>query len=144
MCERWVCGATFTVGNCVAWYFFVGHAASPVKKSLGSIDAKELKVAMRALGFEPKKEEIKKMIADIDKDGTGTIDFQEFLGMMTAKMVRSRGGRGILFGFLALRRRLLASRCWACPLLAIVPMLWARREVCVAVGGLVPVDAVGW
>ena len=34
---------------------------------------------MRALGFEPKKEEIKKMIADIDKDGTGTIDFEEFL-----------------------------------------------------------------
>ena len=29
-------------------------------------------VAMRALGFEPKKEEIKKMIASIDKDGTGT------------------------------------------------------------------------
>ena len=29
---------------------------------------------MRALGFEPKKEEIKKMIADIDKDGSGTID----------------------------------------------------------------------
>ena len=54
----------------------------------GSIDAKELKVAMRALGFEPKKEEIAKMIADIDKDGGGTIDFQEFLGMMTAKMVR--------------------------------------------------------
>ena len=29
------------------------------------------KVAMRALGFEPKKEEIRKMIADIDKDGSG-------------------------------------------------------------------------
>jgi centrin-1 len=53
----------------------------------GTIDAKELKVAMRALGFEPKKEEIKKMISDIDKDGNGTIDFQEFLEMMTAKMV---------------------------------------------------------
>lgn len=128
----------------------------------GTIDAKELKVAMRlvvaipmfpmlccldlvlstvwveywkssspvwftscrALGFEPKKEvfgehfndalstrlvilvnpfspqdlaysrvtvylwaqEIKKMIADIDKDGSGTIDFEEFLQMMTAKM----------------------------------------------------------
>jgi len=52
----------------------------------GTIDAKELKVAMRALGFEPKKEEIKKMIADIDKDGSGTIDFDEFLHMMTAKM----------------------------------------------------------
>jgi hypothetical protein len=54
----------------------------------GTIDAKELKVAMRALGFEPKKEEIKKMIADIDKDGSGSIDFQEFMTMMTAKMVR--------------------------------------------------------
>ena len=43
-------------------------------------------MAMRALGFEPKKEEIKKMIADIDKDGSGTIDFEEFLQMMTAKM----------------------------------------------------------
>jgi hypothetical protein len=52
----------------------------------GTIDAKKLKVAMRALGFEPKKEEIKKMIADIDKDGSGTIDFEEFLQMMTAKM----------------------------------------------------------
>lgn len=52
----------------------------------GSIDAKELKVAMRALGFEPKKEEIRKMIADIDKDGSGNIDFDEFLSMMTLKM----------------------------------------------------------
>ena len=52
----------------------------------GTIDAKELKVAMRALGFEPKKEEIKKMISDIDKDGSGVIDFSEFLEMMTSKM----------------------------------------------------------
>lgn len=44
---------------------------------------------MRALGFEPKKAEIEKMIADIDTDGNGTIDFSEFLEMMTAKMVRA-------------------------------------------------------
>ena len=31
----------------------------------------QFQVAMRALGFEPKKEEIKKMISDIDKDGSG-------------------------------------------------------------------------
>ncbi|KAB0349698.1 hypothetical protein FD754_014555 [Muntiacus muntjak] len=30
-------------------------------------------IAMRALGFEPKKEEIKKMIAETDKEGIGTI-----------------------------------------------------------------------
>lgn len=41
---------------------------------------------MRALGFEPKREEIKKMIADVDKDGSGVIDYNEFLDMMTAKM----------------------------------------------------------
>ena len=41
---------------------------------------------MRALGFEPKREEIKKLISEVDKDGTGVIDFPEFLDMMTAKM----------------------------------------------------------
>jgi len=52
----------------------------------GSIDAKELKVAMRALGFEPKKEEIKKMIADLDTEGNGVIEYNDFLDLMTVKM----------------------------------------------------------
>merc|ERR1711936_776416 len=65
----------------------------------GTIDAKELKVAMRALGFEPKKEEIKKMISDIDKDGTGTIDFNEFLQMMTSKMSEKDSKEEILKAF---------------------------------------------
>ena len=41
---------------------------------------------MRALGFEPKKEEIKKMIADVDREGRGVIEFQDFLNLMTVKM----------------------------------------------------------
>ena len=45
-----------------------------------------LKVAMRSLGFEVKNEELKKMVSDIDGDGNGTIDFAEFLAMMTGKM----------------------------------------------------------
>merc|ERR1711883_5172 len=49
----------------------------------GAIDVRELKAAMRALGFEVKKEELKKMINDIDNDGNGSIEFQEFLSMMT-------------------------------------------------------------
>ncbi|CAF4612434.1 unnamed protein product, partial [Rotaria magnacalcarata] len=52
----------------------------------GTIDVKELKVAMRALGFEPKKEEIKKMISDIQKENAGTIDFNDFLQLMSQKM----------------------------------------------------------
>lgn len=53
----------------------------------GRIDAKELKVAMRALGFEPKKEEIKKIIQEIDRDGSGQIEFQDFLEVMSFKIV---------------------------------------------------------
>merc|ERR1712010_383166 len=52
----------------------------------GTIDAKELGTAMRALGMDAKQEEIKKMIEDIDKDGSGTIDLDEFVSMMSAKM----------------------------------------------------------
>merc|ERR1711934_520189 len=52
----------------------------------GAVDVRELKAAMRALGFEVKKEELKKMIADIDTSGDGDIDFGEFLEMMTGKM----------------------------------------------------------
>merc|ERR1712153_232366 len=52
----------------------------------GEIDVRELKAAMRALGFKVKNEELKKMVTDIDNDGNGTIEFGEFLAMMTGKM----------------------------------------------------------
>merc|ERR1712224_914810 len=54
----------------------------------GAIDVRELKAAMRALGFEVKNEELKKMVSDVDNDGNGTIEFAEFLEMMTGKMAR--------------------------------------------------------
>ena len=52
----------------------------------GKIDAKELKVAMRALGFESKKEEIRKIINNIDKEGSGQIDYRDFTDLMVIKM----------------------------------------------------------
>lgn len=52
----------------------------------GYIDAKELKVAMRALGFEPKKEEVKKMISEVDREGKGVIQFADFMELMTGKI----------------------------------------------------------
>eukprot|EP01007_Sphenomonas_quadrangularis_P000421 NODE_1265_length_935_cov_609.268623_g1048_i0.p2 GENE.NODE_1265_length_935_cov_609.268623_g1048_i0~~NODE_1265_length_935_cov_609.268623_g1048_i0.p2 ORF type:complete len:185 (-),score=40.78 NODE_1265_length_935_cov_609.268623_g1048_i0:294-848(-) len=52
----------------------------------GRIDAKEIKVALRALGFEPRKEEMKRIVAEADKDGSGAIDFNEFLDLLTKKM----------------------------------------------------------
>lgn len=65
----------------------------------GVIDTKELKVAIRALGFEPRKEEIKKMIADFDKEGSGRISFADFLQMMTQKMSEKDSNDEIMKAF---------------------------------------------
>ena len=46
----------------------------------------ELKVAMRAMGFEPKREEVRRMIAESDRDGSGTISFETFQAVMSNKM----------------------------------------------------------
>merc|ERR1712097_56807 len=45
------------------------------------------KIAMRALGFEPKQEEIDKMVRDVDDDGSGSVDYPEFLDMMAHKIL---------------------------------------------------------
>jgi Ca2+-binding EF-hand superfamily protein len=66
----------------------------------GTIDPKELKAAMQSLGFEAKNQTIYQMIGDIDKDGSGSIDFDEFLDMMTAKMSVRAAGRVVFFFFL--------------------------------------------
>ena len=41
---------------------------------------------MRALGFEPKKEEVRKLLQDMDRDGSGTIEFGEFMEAMAEKI----------------------------------------------------------
>jgi len=56
-------------------------------ESTGVIDVKELKVAMRALGFEPKKEEVRKILQEIDRRGEGVIKYEDFVDIMTQKMV---------------------------------------------------------
>merc|ERR1712006_54675 len=53
----------------------------------GTIDIAELGTAMEALGFTPQKGEVQKMVSDMDKDGDGTIDFDEFMQLMGAKVV---------------------------------------------------------
>jgi Ca2+-binding EF-hand superfamily protein len=51
------------------------------------------------LGFEPKKEEVKAMIAEVDADGSGTIGFDDFLAMMSAKMAERDPREEILKAF---------------------------------------------
>jgi len=39
---------------------------------------KEMRAAVKALGMEGKKDEVRKLIKEIDGDGSGTIDIDEF------------------------------------------------------------------
>ncbi|KAH8025819.1 hypothetical protein HPB51_012141 [Rhipicephalus microplus] len=55
------------------------------KNSNGAISTKELGNVMRALGQNPTEAELKDMIAEVDTDGDGTVDFPEFLALMTKK-----------------------------------------------------------
>ena len=52
----------------------------------GEIDTDELKTALKNLGIDAKNQTLTNMMKDLDADGSGKIDFDEFIEMMTAKM----------------------------------------------------------
>eukprot|EP01006_Ploeotia_vitrea_P055822 TRINITY_DN68034_c9_g1_i1.p1 TRINITY_DN68034_c9_g1~~TRINITY_DN68034_c9_g1_i1.p1 ORF type:complete len:178 (+),score=27.10 TRINITY_DN68034_c9_g1_i1:22-534(+) len=55
-------------------------------EGVSTIDAKDLKVALRALGYEPQKDKLKKIISEIDKESmSGTLLFDEFKKIMREK-----------------------------------------------------------
>mmetsp|Transcript_62283 Transcript_62283/g.167126 ORF Transcript_62283/g.167126 Transcript_62283/m.167126 type:complete len:147 (+) Transcript_62283:86-526(+) len=59
----------------------------------GFIDAWELKEAMKSLGQNPSDEELFALLAQVDTDGSGNIDFQEFLQVIE-KQKDSYGSMG--------------------------------------------------
>uniref|UniRef100_H2Z2P9 EF-hand domain-containing protein n=1 Tax=Ciona savignyi TaxID=51511 RepID=H2Z2P9_CIOSA len=52
----------------------------------GTISTKELSKLMKMLGQNPTSEDLTEMIAEVDIDGSGTIDFEEFCLMMYRQM----------------------------------------------------------
>jgi len=49
----------------------------------GSIDARELEMAFKRMGQGASKEKVEQMIKDADDDGNGTVEWVEFLGIMS-------------------------------------------------------------
>uniref|UniRef100_A0A8C3HDG1 EF-hand domain-containing protein n=1 Tax=Chrysemys picta bellii TaxID=8478 RepID=A0A8C3HDG1_CHRPI len=58
-----------------------------------------LQVSIRALGYEPKKDEMKKIVSEVDKEGSGKINFDSFLYAMTQKMSEPESREDILKAF---------------------------------------------
>merc|ERR1712072_804409 len=54
----------------------------------GTIDAMELSFCIRALGFNPTKDEIRDMLDKIDQDDNGTVEFDEFVDLLSGRMDR--------------------------------------------------------
>jgi calmodulin len=52
----------------------------------GKITTKELGGILKKLGYSPTDEDLKDMIKEVDTDGNGNVDFQEFLQLMCCKM----------------------------------------------------------
>ncbi|KAK2140658.1 hypothetical protein LSH36_1284g00052, partial [Paralvinella palmiformis] len=58
------------------------------KNSDGCITTKELGEVMRSLGENPTESELLHIINEVDIDGSGTIEFPEFLNLMAKKFVQ--------------------------------------------------------
>lgn len=55
--------------------------------SIGYIDIKEVKVAMRALGFDPKKEELRKILSNAEMNN-GMVSYSEFYDLVETKILQ--------------------------------------------------------
>merc|ERR1711893_507360 len=51
-----------------------------------SVDSSQVSTIMKSVGQNPSEAEIQDMVNQVDKDGTGSIDFPEFLMMMSLKI----------------------------------------------------------
>lgn len=55
------------------------------KNKDGSITAKELSNVMKSLNHHATDQEVQEMIAEVDTDGNGRVDFEEFVSLMNRR-----------------------------------------------------------
>jgi len=52
----------------------------------GTINTKELRIVMKAMGQHPTEEELQQMMDEVDEDKSGSIEFPEFLKLMAKQL----------------------------------------------------------
>lgn len=69
----------------------------------GKLDVEELKIAMLALGLESKRDDINKIVEDMDKNKDGQISYEEFLELLTFQITDKDHEKEIkkIHGFIA-------------------------------------------
>jgi len=65
----------------------------------GTLDIGELRDVMKSIGLAPDDWEIRAMIAEVDADGSGEIDWSEFLYLMSKKTVDAENQQRLAFEF---------------------------------------------
>ena len=65
----------------------------------GTVSASELQTVMKAMGKRVSREEVEKMLAKVDKDGNGELDFDEFLQLMALQAVEPTNADGYTSAF---------------------------------------------
>ncbi|NWQ72140.1 CALMS protein, partial [Neopipo cinnamomea] len=65
----------------------------------GSITVRELGTVMRSLGQNPSEAELRDMVGEVDADGSGAVDFPEFLSLMARRMRDADGEEEIREAF---------------------------------------------
>ncbi len=73
----------------------------------GHVDVRELKISMRALGFQVKKAEVLAMVAEVGKDSNDVVNFEEFTYLLSLKMA-TRDSREEIMKVLYLHRKICA------------------------------------
>lgn len=53
----------------------------------GTIESSKLKLAMKALGFEPSEEEVSTLLGQLDKENKGTFSCEDFTKVISQKML---------------------------------------------------------
>jgi hypothetical protein len=64
------------------------HPLPPRILRSGAIDAVELGAAFKLLGINMKRAELEAMLAEVDHDGSGEVEYTEFLEIMTVTLQR--------------------------------------------------------